>query len=528
MARFDYVIVGAGPAGCVLANRLSADPRVEVLLVEAGDDRDGNPLIASPWVLAEVVGDPSLAWQYATRPFGPTQHVEHWVRGRTLGGSSAVNGVVYNRGGRADYDALERLGNPGWGWDDMLPAFKAIEDHELGASAVRGAGGPLHVSAVNGNGALLEDVLGAGARLGWRRTRDLNETDEERIGYTPATVRDGERVSAAQAFLHPVIDRPNLTVAVNTVVDRVELEGGRAVGVVGRGFAARVDREVILATGAIATPKILQLSGIGPADSLRSAGVDVAVDSRNVGARLREHRVFLLQFRLAEDLGHNKLLGTENGQRAARQQYTATREGPFATPQCEIVGFLKTRPELDRPDAQIQVGQFSFRALEPGKSHLVERDPGMLCLGFILRPDSEGGIHIASSDPDAPPDIDANYLATEHDRTTAVGLFRAIRRLFATAPLAGRIEHETLPGGGVQADQEIVDAGLAMGACGHHAIGTCAMGPDEDDVVDPRLRVRGVESLRVVDASVLPIMVSGNLAGPVSALAWRAADFIVE
>ncbi|HWM11955.1 MAG TPA: GMC oxidoreductase, partial [Solirubrobacteraceae bacterium] len=316
--------------------------------------------------------------------------------------------------------------------------------------------------------------------------------------------------------------------AVNTVVDRVELEGGRAAGVVGRGFEARAGREVILATGAIATPKILQLSGIGPADTLRSAGVDVVVDSPNVGARLREHRVFLLQFRLAEDLGHNKLLGTEAGQEAARRQYQATRQGPLATPQCEIVGFLKTRPELDRPDAQIQIGQFSLRALEPGKAHLMEREPGMLCLGFILRPDSEGGLHVTSPDPDAPLDIDANYFATEHDRTTAVDLFRSIRRLFATAPLAGRIEHETLPGSEVQADQEIIDAGLAMGACGYHAIATCAMGPGDDDVVDPRLRVRGVEDLRVVDASVLPIMVAGNLSGPVSALAWRAADFIVD
>jgi choline dehydrogenase len=446
VTRFDYVIVGAGPAGCVLANRLSADPRVRVLLIEAGD-KDTNPLIP----------------------------------------------MVYNRGQRADYDALERLGNPGWGWDDMLPVFRRIEDHELGGSDVRGAGDPL-----------LEDVIAAGTRLGWRQSPDLNESDNERIGYATATVRDGRRASAADAFLHPVIDRPNLTVALHTVVDQVLLaRGRRAVGVRGRpGFEAFAAREVILAAGSIATPKILQLSGIGPIDTLRSAGVAIVADSPNVGARLREHRAFMLQFRLADDLGCD-----------------TRREPPAARP-CDIVGFFKTRPEIDRPDAQIQIAAYSALALE--------REPGMLCFGFILRPDSEGSIHLTAADPDAPLDIETNYFATEHDRATGVDVFHAIRRLFATGPLAKRIEHETVPGHGVQADQEIIDGGLAMGTPGSHAIGTCAMGPNDDDVVDARLRVRGVTNLRVVDASVLPIMVSGNLKGPVTALAWRAADFIVN
>jgi choline dehydrogenase len=530
VARFDYVIVGAGPAGCVLANRLSADPRVEVLLVEAGD-WDSNPLIAMPRGFGELLGDPATAWHYPTRPFGPSQEVEYWVRGKTLGGSSSVNGMVYSRGNRADYDALERLGNPGWGWDEMLPVFKEIEDNALGASAVRGAGGPLHVSTVDGTDPLLEDVIAAGTELGWRRMQDLNETDEERVGYAMATIRDGRRVSAADAFLHPVMDRPNLTVALNTVVEQVVLDvldGRRAVGVRGRDAEFLATREVILAAGAIATPKILQLSGIGPAEKLRSAGVDVVVDSPNVGARLREHRVFMLQFRLAEDLGYNKLLATEAGQQAAALQYQTTRRGPLAAPPCDIDAFFKTRPELDRPDAQIQIAAYSILPLEPGAPLQIEREPGMLCIGFILRPDSEGSIHLTSAHPDAPPDIDTNYFATEHDRTTAVDVFRAMRRLFATEPLAKRTERETVPGHGVQADEEIIDAGLTMGTPGYHAIGTCAMGPNDDDVVDARLRVRGVTNLRVVDASVLPIMISGNLNGPVSALAWRAADFIVD
>lgn len=526
MARFDYVIVGAGPAGCVLANRLSADPRVEVLLVEAGD-WDSNPLIAMPRGFGELLGDPATAWHYPTRPFGPSQQVEYWVRGKTLGGSSSVNGMVYTRGQRADYDALERLGNPGWGWEDMLPVFRAIEDHALGGSEVRGAGGPLHVSTLDGDDPLLEDVIAAGAELGWRRMRDLNEADEERVGYAMATIRDGRRVSAADAFLHPVMDRPNLTVALNTVVDQVlfdVLDDRRAVGVRGRDAEFHAAREVILATGAIATPKILQLSGVGPVETLRSARVDVVVDSPNVGARMREHRVFMLQHRLAEDLGYNRLLGTE----AAEQEYRTTRRGPLATPPCDIVAFFKTRPELDRPDAQIQIAAFSVLPPAPGAPLEIEREPGMLCIGFILRPDSEGSIHLTSSHPDAPLDIDANYFATEHDRTTAADVFRAMRHLFATEPLANRVERETVPGHEVQADQEIIDAGLTMGTPGYHTIGTCAMGPNDDDVVDARLRVRGVRRLRVADASVLPIMVSGNLNGPVSALAWHAADLILE
>jgi choline dehydrogenase-like flavoprotein len=526
---YDYVIVGAGSAGCVLASRLSEDPANRVCLLEAGG-RDTNPMIRVPRGFGKLLSDPSAAWFYPTLPFGKTQRVETWVRGKTLGGSSAVNGMVYNRGAAADWDALGKLA-PAFAWPEIVRAYKSIEDNPLGETATRGVGGPLKISCAENPSEICDEMIAAGAGIGLAAVADLNESDDERIGYAMATIRKGRRQSSADAFLHPAAQRPNLTIAVNSPATRILFEGERAVGVrVGSGASAsdlRAQREVILATGSLATPALLQRSGIGRADLLRRAGIEVRVDQASVGAHLREHHCFLLQFRLNAPLGYNRKLSHPVAQILSGIQYYTTRRGALAAPSFDVIGFLKSRPGLERPDAQILMAPWT-QQLGGGKAIGLYSEPGLQCIGYVLRPDSEGSVSITSSDPEAELAIDANYYATPHDREIGLALFGKMRALFAQAPIAQHLERELFPGLEAQSDEQILAACDAFGPCGYHAIGTCALGPRESDVVDAELRVRGAAGLRIVDCSILPQMIAGNLNGPIMALAWRAAELILN
>jgi choline dehydrogenase len=529
VSEFDYIIVGAGSAGCVLAERLSADPRNSVLLIEAGP-ADTSPLISMPKGFGKLLSDPRHAWFFPTEPEASNGgRGEYWVRGKMLGGSSSINGMVYMRGQPQDYDHWASLGLKRWGWSTVASYFKRMEDHVLGADEVRGAGGPLKVSYSCKRYPLADATVDAAKALGVPVKDDINRPEQEGIAYLCATIRDGRRQSSAEAFLRPATRRKNLQVITDTTVHRVVFEGTRAVGVVAaRGdtvtqFRARL--EVILSAGALQSPRLLQLSGIGPADHLRALGIDVLVDSPDVGQNMREHRLLFIQNRLKKG---GSLNGQFNGLPLALNvvRYMLDRSGVMATGSYDVGGFIRTDSSLDRPDAQVMMAPYSLD-FSAGK-HAFEPFPGMQVFGYPLRPESRGTVLARSANPAEPPVIRPNYLSDSTDQRCGVGVVRFMRRWLAQAPMAPYVGEETTPGKGVQTDDEIISAFARLGQSGYHACGTCRMGTDKKAVLDEGLRVRGVSGLRVVDLSFFPTMISGNTNGPMMALAWRAADLILE
>lgn len=525
---FDYIIVGAGSAGCVLANRLSADPSRTVLLIEAGGE-DRHPMIPIPIGIGKTLFDPDLCWYYPTESEpGNAGEPRMFMRGKVLGGSSSVNGMVYCRGQPEDYDGWRDLGCAGWAWSDMAPVFRAMEDHELGDDGVRGVGGPLHVSIRKDRTPLTEAILTAADAIGTPRRPDVNRPDQEGIGYCPVTIRKGRRVSAADAFLKPARNRPNLTVVTRTTIDRIIFDGKRAVGVAGRNGDLRVEYrargEVIISGGTLQSPKLLMLSGIGPAEELQAHGIAPLVDSPWVGRNLLEHKTISQQIRLSRDYSLNRTLGSWRVG-LAMLRYLLRHDGPMAATY-DLNAFIKTRPELEQPDAQILFWAMTIdRNDQTGVRP--EAEPGLLAMGYPLRTSSAGTVRLTAADPDAPLSISTNFLSTNHDRDVMIGIFRYMRRLFGHAAVAPFIAHESYPGPSVESDEDILDASRRDLTC-QHAVGTCRMGREGEAVLDARARVRGVEGLRVVDLSAMPTQVSGNTNGPVMALAWRAADMIAE
>jgi choline dehydrogenase-like flavoprotein len=521
----DYVIVGAGSAGCVLAERLSADPSVKVLLLEAGGEAR-HPLVSIPMGFGQTLRNPALCWYYATEPDAGNAHIPTpWVRGRGLGGSSSVNGMMYGRGHPQDYDDWEAMGCEGWGWRHIAPIVKRMEDHVLGGGGKRGVGGPLHVSIQSHRSALTEAVLAAAEDLGAPRAEDVNEPEGPAFGYTPVTIRRGRRWSAHDAFLKPALARPNLRVVTHCQAVRVLFEGRRAAGVAAVQAGVRREfrgRQVVLCAGGLETPKLLQLSGVGPADELRALGVPVVLDSPGVGRHLREHKTVTLQVRLKQDLSHNwRLQGWRLPLEGLR--YLLTRGGVLSTT-CDLNGFIKTDPALARPDAIVTFWSLSQRKDAAGGP---ERWPGFSVLGYPSRPDSEGRLMIRSADPADPPIIWANVLATEHDRRAILGVYRFMEAVFAHPKVAPFVAEHTWPAPSPRTDEEILEAARLDGTCLHTA-GACRMGDAPDAVVDSRLRVKGLEGLRIIDMSVLPTQVSSNPNGVVMAMAWRASELIAE
>ncbi|HEX2795229.1 MAG TPA: GMC family oxidoreductase N-terminal domain-containing protein [Croceicoccus sp.] len=530
---WDYIIIGAGSSGCVLAERLSADGDKTVLVLEAGGENSFWNQI--PKGVAKLVTNPGKVWLYqVTQPREEGGEAkEFWMRGKGLGGSSSVNGMIWSRGEKADYDAWERdFGSTGWNGESMTAAFRELEDHPDGPTEMLGSGGPVHVDPAIFSYPLADTMIQAGEALGLKRVRELNAQPGPRVGLYTHNIADGKRQSASVTFLAPARKRANVTVVTGAMAERIVFDGRRAVAVEARvgGKTERFDctGEVIAATGAIESPLLLQRSGIGPMDVLDRAGVPVVAESPDVGRKLIEHLSLSIPYRLLDGEGtHKSFYGV--GLAKAMAEYLLTHKGIMATGPFEVGAFCNVHNPDGRTDAQLYLGAYTFEIGDdnnPTPLDRIDRNPGITIYGQLLRLTSKGVLEIGGPGIDDAPVIEPNFLTTENDRQSAVKLVRKMREFVDAAPLGPMLGEEVMPGRKVESDEDILAFFRKYSTCGLHGTGSCRMGGDESSVVDPQLKVRGVDNVRVVDCSVMPGHVTGNTNAPAMALALRAAEII--
>ncbi|GAA4345658.1 choline dehydrogenase [Variovorax defluvii] len=532
--EFDYIVVGAGSAGCVLAGRLSEDPSTRVLLLEAGPE-DRSLWIHLPIGYGKTMWSPTYNWRFETDP-DPNMNGRriYWPRGKTLGGSSSINGLIYIRGQREDYDHWAALGNPGWGYEEVLPYFIRSEGNERGADAFHGGKGPLKVSDIGAKHELIEAFIAGAQQIGVPRTEDFNGATQEGAGYYQLTTHRGWRCSTAKAYLAPARQRPNLRIETEALASSLVLDGRRAVGVRyrqgGVEKAARCRAEVLLAAGALQSPQLLQLSGIGPRALLQQFGIPVVHDLAGVGENLQDHLQIRLSYECTQPITTNDQLNSWVGQAKLGLEWLMHRSGPLAVGINQGGCFMRAlrdaggRPVASTPDIQFHVATLSAD-MAGGKVHPWSGFTFSVCQ---LRPESRGHVRIRSRDPAEPPSMQPNYLATELDRATTVAGVKAARAIAAAPAMRPYVKREIKPGPDATSDEDLLEFCRNNGATIFHPSGTCRMGSDPLAVVDTRLRVHGIGGLRVIDCSAMPTLVSGNTNAPAVMMAEKAVDMIRE
>ncbi len=525
--EYDYVVVGAGSTGCALASRLSESGDASVALIEAGG-RDWNPWIHIPVGYFRTMGNKSVDWCYKTEPDpGLNGRSINWPRGKVWGGSSSLNGLLYVRGQAEDYDQWRQLGNTGWGWDDVLPYFIRSEDNERGADDLHGSGGPLAVNDMRLRREICDQWVEAGQNAGYNFNPDYNGKDQEGVGYFQFTCRKGLRCSAAAAYITPHLKRNSLEIISKALTRKVNFQGNSAVSVEiergGKIETIKACREIILCAGAIGSPQILMLSGIGDGEHLRSHGINVIKDAPDMGRNLQDHLQARLVHKCAKPTMNNEV-NSLIGKAKIAAEYALKRTGPMTMAASLACGFLKTREDLETPDIQFHIQPWSADSPAEGP-HKFSAFTSSVCQ---LRPESRGHLELASSDPSDYPLIHPNYLATPLDQQTMIDGVKIARKIADAEPLKSSITSEHAPGADAQSDEDLLTWIRNTSTTIYHPSGTCRMGQDDRAIVDERLRVKGVSNLRVADCSIMPTLVSGNTNAPAIMIGEKLSDMIRE